>query len=113
MAIIILWFINALALIFVSYLLPGVHVAGFGSALIAAVVLGLVNTVLRPILIVLTIPVTLITFGLFLLVINALMFWLVGSILSGFQVDGFGWAMLGALVYSVITMIMVSVLSGL
>ena len=64
MAIIILWFINALALIFVSYLLPGVHVAGFGSALIAAVVLGLVNTVLRPILIVLTIPVTLITFGL-------------------------------------------------
>lgn len=110
MSIIIVWFINALALILVSYVLPGVHVAGFGSALIAALVLGLVNTLVRPILIILTIPVTVLTFGLFLLVINALLFWFVGSILKDFQVDSFGWALLGALIYSVITYTMTSVL---
>lgn len=110
MVIIIAWFINALALVFVSYLLPGVHVAGFASALVAALILGLVNTIIRPVLIVLTIPVTILTLGLFLLVINALMFWFVGSILRDFQVDGFGWALIGAAVYSVITFAMTSVL---
>ena len=110
MGIIIAWFINALALIFVSYLLPGVYVAGFGSALIAALVLGLVNTIVRPVLVLLTIPVTILTLGLFLLVINALLFWFVGSILRDFQVDGFGWALLGAVIYSVITYVMTSIL---
>lgn len=110
MGIIIAWFINALALILVSYLLPGVHVASFGSALIAALVLGLVNTLIKPILVVLTIPVTILTLGLFLLVINALLFWFVGSILINFQVDGFGWALIGAVIYSVMTYIMTSVL---
>lgn len=110
MSIIIVWFINALALILVSYVLTGVHVAGFGSALIAALVLGLINTLVRPILVILTIPVTVLTFGLFLLVINALLFWFVGSILKDFQVDSFGWALLGALIYSVITYTMTSIL---
>lgn len=110
MGIIIAWIINALALILVSYLLPGVYVAGFGSALIAALVLGLVNTIIRPILIILTIPVTIVTLGLFLLVINALMFWFVGSILNDFHVDGFGWALLGAIIYSIITYAMTSIL---
>ena len=110
MSLIIAWFINALALIVVSYLLPGVHVAGFVSALIAALVLGLVNTIIKPVLVLLTIPVTIITLGLFLLVINGLMFWLVGSILRDFQVDGFGWALIGAIVYSVITYVMTSIL---
>lgn len=110
MGLIILWFINALALFLVAYLLPGVHVAGFGAALIAAIVLGLVNSVIRPILVVLTIPVTIVTLGLFLFVINGLMFWMVGSILNGFQVDGFWWAMLGAIIYSVISTIMSSIL---
>lgn len=110
MGIIIAWMINALALILVSYLLPGVYVAGFGSALIAALVLGLVNTIVRPILIVLTIPVTIVTLGLFLLVINALMFWFVGSILNDFHVDGFAWALLGAIIYSIITYAMTSIL---
>ncbi|MDO5668101.1 MAG: phage holin family protein [Alcaligenaceae bacterium] len=110
MGIIIAWIINALALILVGYLLSGVHVAGFGSALIAALVLGLVNTLVKPILVVLTIPVTVLTLGLFLLVINALLFWFVGSILKDFQVDGFGWALIGAVIYSVITYIMTSVL---
>lgn len=110
MSLILLWFINALALLLVAYLLPGVHVAGFGAALIAAIVLGLVNSVIRPILVVLTIPVTIVTLGLFLFVINGLMFWMVGSILNGFQVDGFWWAMLGAIIYSVISTIMSSIL---
>ena len=110
MSLIIAWFINALALIVVSYLLPGVHVAGFVSALIAALVLGLVNTIIKPVLVLLTIPVTIITLGLFLLVINGLMFWLVGSILRDFQVDSFGWALIGAIVYSVITYVMTSIL---
>lgn len=110
MSLILLWFINALALLLVAYLLPGVHVAGFGAALIAAIVLGLVNTLIRPVLVVLTIPITLVTVGLFLLVINGLMFWLVGSILKDFAVDGFWWAMLGAIIYSVISTIMSSIL---
>ncbi|NLJ50976.1 MAG: phage holin family protein [Alcaligenaceae bacterium] len=113
MGLIVVWFINALALILVSYLLPGVHVAGFGSALIAALVLGLINTIVRPVLVILTIPVTFLTLGLFLLVINGLLFWFVGSILKDFQVDGFAWAMLGAVVYSAITFIMTSLLMRL
>lgn len=113
MGLIVVWFINALALILVSYLLPGVHVAGFGSALIAALVLGLINTIVRPVLVILTIPVTFLTLGLFLLVINGLLFWFVGSILKDFQVDGFAWALLGAVVYSAITFIMTSVLMRL
>ncbi len=110
MGLFVAWIVNAFALVLVSYLLPGVHVAGFGSALIAALVLGLVNTLIRPVLVLLTIPVTIFTLGLFLLVINGLMFWFVGSILRDFQVDGFGWAILGAIVYSVITYAMTSIL---
>ena len=110
MGIIIAWMINALALVLVGYLLPGVYVAGFGSALIAALVLGLINTIIKPIFVVLTIPVTIVTLGLFLVVINALMFWIAGSILKDFQVDGFWWALLGAIVYSIITYVMTSIL---
>ncbi|CAM5180910.1 phage holin family protein [Oligella ureolytica] len=110
MGIIIAWMINALALVLVGYLLPGVYVAGFGSALIAALVLGLINTIIKPIFVVLTIPVTIVTLGLFLVVINALMFWFAGSILKDFQVDGFWWALLGAIVYSIITYVMTSIL---
>lgn len=102
MEILLIWILNAVALLIVAYILPGIAVASFGSALIAALVLGLVNTLVKPILVLLTLPVTIVTLGLFLLVINALVFWFVGSILKGFQVNGFWWAMLGALVYSII-----------
>lgn len=102
MEILLVWILNAVALLIVAYVLPGVTVASFGSALIAALVLGLVNTLVKPILVLLTLPVTIVTLGLFLLVINALVFWFVGSILKGFQVNGFWWALLGALVYSII-----------
>ena len=110
MRLILSWILNAVALLAVAYLLPGVHVAGPGSALIAALVLGLVNTLIRPLLILLTLPATLLTLGLFIFVINGLLFWLVGSILEGFSVDGFWVAMLGAIFYSVISWALASLL---
>ena len=94
------WLLLAAALLLVAHWFPGVNVTSFGSALIAALVLGLLNTFVRPILILLTLPVTLLTLGLFLFVINALMFLFAGALLEGFQVDGFGWALAGSLVYS-------------
>ena len=99
------WLVNAAALLLVAYLYPGVHVTSFFAALIAAVALGLVNAVVRPILVILTLPVTLLTLGLFLFVINALLFWLVAEIVQGFTVDGFLAALVGSILYSVITLI--------
>jgi len=102
MRILLVWVLNAIALWVVTQLLPGVHITQWWPhALVAVLVLGLVNTLIRPVLILLTLPVTLLTLGLFLLVINALLFWAVGSILAGFRVDSFGWAFLGALLYSI------------
>ncbi len=100
MALLLKWALYAVALVAVSYLYPAVRVDGFGSALIAALVIGLLNAVLRPILVLLTLPVTLVTLGLFLFVINALMFWAAGSLLAGFHVDGFVAALIGSLLYS-------------
>ena len=104
----LLWILNGVALLIVAYLLPGIVVTGFGSALIAAVVLGLLNVLVKPVLILLTLPVTIVTLGLFLFVINALVFWFVGSILSGFRVEGFWWAVIGAILYSVISSLLQS-----
>ena len=100
------WSLSAVALMFLTYLLPGIVVKSFGSALLAAAVIALLNSIVRPILIVLTLPVTVVTLGLFLLVINALMFWLAGSMLSGFEVSSFWWALAGAIVYSLLSMVM-------
>jgi putative membrane protein len=86
-------------------------VASFGSALIAALVLGLLNTLVKPVLILLTLPITIVTLGLFLLVLNALVFWFAGSVLKGFQVNGFWWAMLGAFVYSIVSGVLSRLLS--
>ena len=99
----LVWLVNAVALVAVAYLLPGISVAGFGTALIAALVLGLVNAVIKPILILLTLPVTLLTLGLFIFVINGLLFWCVGSFIDGFVVSGFWWGMLGAIAYSIVS----------
>jgi putative membrane protein len=100
----LVWLLNAVALLGVSYLLSsGIHIDGFKSALWAALILGLVNTMIRPVFALLTLPITIVTLGLFLFVINGLMFWLVGSILTGFRVDGFWWAVAGAILYSVMT----------
>lgn len=103
LTLLLVWLLNAIALLAVAYILPGITVASFGSALVAALVLGLINTLVKPVLVLLTLPITILTLGLFLLVINALVFWFVGSILSGFKVDGFWWAVIGALLYSIIS----------
>ena len=105
MHLLIRWIVNAAALMLVAYLYSGVTVTSFGAALIAALVLGLVNAVVRPILVLLTLPVTLLTLGLFLFVINALLFWFVAEVVQGFQVSGFGGALLGSILYSIITLI--------
>jgi putative membrane protein len=105
MKIIVRWLLLAAALLLVAYLYPGVTVKSFGSAMIAAFVLGLFNTLLRPILVVLTLPVTVITLGLFLFVINALMFYFAASVLDGLHVDGFGAALIGSLLYSACGMV--------
>jgi putative membrane protein len=103
MRILLVWLVNAIALIAVAYLMPSISVSSFTSALIAALVLGLVNAVIRPVLVLLTLPVTVITLGLFILVINALLFWLVGSILEGFHVQGFWGAFVGSILFSIVS----------
>ena len=105
MKIIVRWFLLAAALLLVAHLYPGVVVNSFGSAMIAALVLGLLNTLLRPILVLLTLPVTLVTLGLFLFVINALMFYFAAQLLAGLQVSGFTAALIGSLIYSLCGMV--------
>ena len=102
MRLLLVWILNAIALLAVAYLYPGVQVQDWKSAAIAALVLGLVNTLVKPILVLLTLPVTILTLGLFLLVINALLFWGVAQLIEGFHVNGFAAALLGAILYSVI-----------
>jgi putative membrane protein len=105
MKIIVRWLLLAAALLLVAYLYPGVTVKSFGSAMIAAFVLGLLNTLLRPLLVLLTLPVTVVTLGLFLFVINALMFYFAASMLEGFYVTGFVAALIGSLLYSLCGMV--------
>jgi putative membrane protein len=100
MKIIVKWLLSATALLAVAYLYSGVQVNNFGAALIAALVIGLFNMILRPVLVVLTLPVTIVSLGLFLFVINALMFWAAAGVLEGFYVRGFSAALLGSLIYS-------------
>lgn len=107
------WLLSAAALLAVAYLYSGVEIKSFSAALIAAFVIGLLNTILRPILVVLTLPVTVVTLGLFLFVINALMFWSAAGILDGFFVRGFGAALIGSLIYSVLGIVIDSALQRL
>ena len=109
MKLLIKWILSALALLCVAYLYSGVEVRSFGAALIAALLIGLCNAIVRPILLVLTLPVTVITLGLFIFVINALMFWAASGIAgSGFQVHGFWAALIGSVLYSVISLVIES-----
>ena len=105
MKIIVRWLLLAAALLLVANLYSGVTVASFSSALVAALVLGLFNTLVRPLLVLLTLPVTLLTLGLFLFVINALMFWAAASVLEGFNVGSFSAALIGSLLYSLCGMV--------
>lgn len=95
--------ISAGAVLLSAYLLPGVHVAGFLTAIVVAAVLALFNAILKPILIILTIPITILTLGLFLLVINALIILLTDFFIAGFVVDGFWWALFFSLILSIVT----------
>jgi putative membrane protein len=99
----LVWLVNALALLALPYVFPWVKVDSFVAALIAALALGLINTLIRPLLILLTLPATLLTLGLFIFVINGLLFWSVGSFVEGFHVSGFWAGFFGAIVYSLIS----------
>ena len=105
MKFILKWLLAACALLLVAYLYPGVQVQSFGSALIAAAVVGIFYSLLRPLLVILTLPVTVVTLGLFLFVINALLFWAAAGVLDGFHVTGFWAALLGSLIYSVLMVV--------
>jgi putative membrane protein len=113
MKLILKWLLSAAALLAVAYLYSGVEVRSFGAALTAAFVIGLFNMLLRPVLVLLTLPVTVLTLGLFLFVINALLFWWAAGLLNGFYVSGFGAALLGSLIYSVFGVVIDSALQRL
>src|SRR3989344_2260467 len=101
MKLIVRWLISALALMLIAYYVPGIAVTSFYSALVAALILGLINALIRPFILLLTLPINIFTLGLFTLVINALMFWLASSIVKGFFVAGFWPAFWGALLVCV------------
>lgn len=107
------WLLLAAALLLVAHLYPGVQVKSFGAAMLAALVLGLLNAVLRPVLVLLTLPVTILTLGLFLFVINAVMFYFAANLLDGFHVRGFVAALIGSLIYSVCGLVIDTALESL
>ena len=114
MKLLLKWLLSAAALQCVAYLYSGVEVRSFGAALIAALLIGLCNAIVRPVLVVLTLPVTIVTLGLFIFVINALMFWAASGIAgSGFQVHGFWAALIGSVLYSIINLVIESLTSRL
>lgn len=113
MLLLLRWSLLACALLLVAYLYPGVQVTSYASALWAALVLGLLNALVRPVLVLLTLPITLVTLGLFLFVVNALMFWAAASLLSNFNVAGFGAALIGSILYSLLAMVIDSALQQL
>jgi putative membrane protein len=110
MKLLFVWILNALALIAVAYFVPDIHVADFLTALIAALVIGLVNMLIKPILVILTLPITILTLGLFILVINGLLFYGVGHWLQGFDVRTLTAGIIGALLYSVLSWLLAALL---
>ncbi len=110
MGLIVRILVNAVALIAVAYLVPGVAVTGFAGALVGAIVLGIVNAILRPILIVLSLPLEIVTLGLFTFVINALLFWFVGHLGLGLIVRGFGAALVGSIALAIVSWVLALVI---
>lgn len=109
MKILAVWLLNALALLAVAYVVPDIHVANFTTALIAALVIGLVNMLIKPILVILTLPITILTLGLFILVINGVLFYAVGNWLQGFEVRTLFAGIIGAVVYSVLSWLLTAI----
>lgn len=110
MRILLAWLVNTLALIAVAYLMPSISVSSFMTALVAALILGLINAVIRPVLILLTLPVTILTLGIFILVINGLLFWFVGTFIEGFVVQGFWAGFFGAILFSIVSWLLSALL---
>ena len=113
MKLLLTWILHATALMGLAHLYPGVEVSSFGAAMTAALVMGIFNLIVRPALVVLTLPVTFFTLGLFLFIINAFMFWAAAGLLDGFWVSGFGSALLGSLIYSALGVLIDSALERL
>ncbi len=101
--IVVKWLIVALAIFFVGNFLPGIHVPDYMTALWVALLLGVVNIFIRPVLLLVTLPINILTLGLFTFIVNGLLFWLTSALVDSFRVDGFWWAVLGALIVSAIT----------
>lgn len=97
------WLLFALALMFIAWLIPGISIDGFKAALLASLVIGIVNVLIRPILVIITFPVTILTLGLFIFILNALLFILVAKLVHGFEIDGFLSAFLGSILLSIIS----------
>lgn len=104
------WGINAAAIFLLPYILSAVQLKSFGTALLVALVIGFLNTLIRPVLFLLTLPITVLTLGLFTLVLNGLMFWVTSRLVDGFHIDGFWWAVLASLIYSLVSAVIGSVL---
>lgn len=96
------WIIYSIVILIAAYIIPGVRVSNFGTALIVAIVIGIINILLRPLIVLLTLPITILTLGLFIFVINAFLFWLAAQIVPGFKIDNFGSAILFAIVVAII-----------
>ena len=103
MKLLFVWLLNALALLLVTHFVPNIHVANFTTALVAALVIGLVNMLIKPILVILTLPISILTLGLFILVINGVLFYGVGNFLEGFEVNNLMAGIIGALAYSLLS----------
>jgi len=112
MHILIQWLINAVAVYATAHILDGIHIKSFGAALLVALVLGLVNVVVRPVLVFFSIPFIIVTLGLFLLVINALLLQFAALLVNGFSVENFGWAIAGSMVISVISWVLSSLFNN-
>ncbi len=110
MKLLLIWILNTLALLAVAYFVPGIYVAGFMAALMAALVIGLVNMLIKPVLVLLTLPITILTLGLFILVINGVLFYGVGYWLEGFEVKTLTAGVIGALAYSVLSWLLSALL---
>ncbi len=106
------WLILTFAIMTAAYLFSGIHVNGFGSALFAALVLGILNAFFRPILLILTLPINVLTLGLFTFVINAVLLMMTSGLIGGLVVDGFGSALFGSLVISLVSLLLSSFVSG-
>lgn len=101
MGILISWIVSAMVVFSIAYILPGIHIEGFTSALVVALVLGIINAFFKPVLLILTLPINILTLGLFTLVLNAILIMLVSTIVPGFTVDGFLWALIFGIILSI------------